>query len=77
MTLHKHKLTAPNSLPITSIKLLDGSISNFEYFIDDKTKSPYYILPNGHKLTLATLLDSEGNEWNMIDVEYYSLLHNE
>ena len=76
MPLHKYKLTAPNTLPIISIKLLDGSISSFEYSFDDKTKTSYYILPNGHKPTLAILLDSEGNEWDMIDVEYYSLLHN-
>jgi hypothetical protein len=76
MPLYRIDLIAPNSLPITGIKLLDGSISKFEYSYDEKSQVSYYKLPNGHKQVESVLVDSEENEWNMADVEYYSLMHN-
>ena len=79
MTIHRHKLIAPNSLPIVSIKLDDGSVSEFEYSYDDNTKVSLYLLPDGRKANpskmggSSALIDSKGNEWNHSDVEFHSL----
>ena len=81
MTIHRHKLIAPNSLPIVGVKLEDGSVSDFEYSYDDQTKVSMYILPNGRtpspskKEGTTALIDSNGNEWCHTDVEFHSLLH--
>lgn len=81
MTILRHKLIAPNSLPIVGIKLQDGSVSEFEYSHDTKTKVSMYILPSGSmagakdKEGPTMLIDSKGNEWSALDVEFHSLLH--
>lgn len=77
MTVHQLELIAPNDLPIVSLKLKNGSFSNFEYSFDDKTQTSLYILPDGNTTTLGVpiLVDSGGNEWETSDVEFHSLLH--
>jgi hypothetical protein len=77
MTVHYLKLIAPNSLPITGIKLEDGSLSDFEYSYDDHTKTSMYTLPSGNTSAVGAtmvLVDSGGNEWASGDVEFHSLL---
>jgi hypothetical protein len=78
MTVHNLKLIALNSLPIIGLKLADGSLSAFEYFYDDRTKTSLYILPTGNTAAVGAstvLVDSGGNEWASGDVEFHSLLH--
>lgn len=78
MEQQERKLVAPNSLAIVGIKLTDGSISEFEYSYDAKTKTSLYILPEGKGSATCSppiLVDSAGNEWASGDVEFHSLLH--
>ncbi len=72
------KLIAPNSLSIIGIKLDDGSLSDFEYSYDDRTKTSMYVLPSGKTSAVGSqiiLVDSGGNEWEATDAEFHSLLH--
>jgi hypothetical protein len=73
--MDKLKLIAPNSLPIIGIKSKDGQLSDFEYSYDDKTQTRLYVLVNGSAANIegSILIDSNGNEWDMADVEYHSL----
>lgn len=78
MTVRNLKLIAPNSLPIIGLKLEDGSLSDFEYSYDDRTKTSMYILPPGNTSAIGAqtiLVDSGSNEWESTDVEFHSLLH--
>lgn len=71
------KLIAPNSLPITGIKLANGSTSDFEYSYDVHTRTSMYIVPPGTAATVCSptvLIDSAGNEWDGVDVEFHSLM---
>jgi hypothetical protein len=81
MTVHKYKLIAPNSLPIVKMRLEDGSVAEFDYEYDDKTKASCYLLSSREKNSSlrnvgpSVLIDSNGQEWAPVEVEYYSLLH--
>lgn len=74
------RLIAENSFLITSIKLKDGSFSEFEckFGRENGKKLFIYILPEGpvnQVLTISgghILLDEKGNEWLSSDVEYHS-----
>ncbi len=71
------KLYAPNSRPISSIKLEDGTSSEFKYSYNKEQKTSIFTLPNGsipaHRPTI--LLDGAGNEWSAGDVEYHSIFN--
>lgn len=70
------KLIAPNSLPIRAIKLTDGSVSEFEYSYDIQTKTSLYTVPPGTTSSVCSptvLIDSGGQEWDGIDVEFHTL----
>lgn len=71
------KLIAPNSLPITRIKLVDGSTSEFQYSYDIRTKTSMYVVPPGTASAVCSptvLIDSAGNEWEGVDVEFHTLM---
>lgn len=78
MTVRKLKLIAPNSLAIVGLKLEDGSLNDFEYSYDDRTKTSFYVLAAGRSAAISistVLVDTAGNEWSSGDVEFHSLLH--
>ena len=75
------RLIAENSCLITSIKLKDGSFSEFEckFGRKDGENLFIYILPEGRANQVLTisgghiLLDEKGNEWLSSDVEFHSI----
>lgn len=81
MVTKKLNLVAPNAEPIVGIKLVDGTLSEFECAYDNATRAFLYVLPNGNAAKVATigganvLVDAKGNEWSAPDVEYHSVLH--
>lgn len=80
MTILKHKLIAPNSLPIVGLKIKNGPLTSFEYSYDTATKTSMYVLPENSMSGSSdkdstVLVDSNGNEWASVDVEFHSLLH--
>lgn len=80
MAILKHKLTAPNSLPIVGLKIKGGPLTTFEYSYDTETKVSMYVLPENSiagssDKSSKILVDANGNEWPPIDVEFHSLLH--
>jgi len=68
------ELLASNSLPIVGIRLIDDSVSDFEYIRKDNVL--IYQLPKGNFDKVYTkdgemqLVDSSGNNWDVSDVEY-------
>ena len=78
MSLEKIQLFAPNSLPIVGIRLVDGSISGFEYsYKRDKFENILiYELPKGNIEKILKnnfemqLVDSDGNNWDASDIEF-------
>jgi hypothetical protein len=78
MTLEKQNLIAPNSLKIVGLKLENGSLVNFEYTYDAQTNSCIYKLTDGTAIPVgrSVLIDTEGNEWDLNDVEWHSLTSN-
>lgn len=77
MTSEITKTIAPNSLAVTRIKLVDGSTSEFEYSYDIRTKTSMYFVPLGITSAICSpivLVDSAGNEWDSVDVEFHTLM---
>ncbi len=77
MTAEITKLIAPNSLPVTRIKLVDDSTSEFEYSYDIQTKTSMYIVPPGTAAAVCSptvLMDSADNEWKGVDVELHTVI---
>jgi len=68
MSNQRKQLISPNNLPIVGAKLIDGSLSDFDYL------DRLITFPNGNSANLAKsqgeliLVDTEGSEWPFTEV---------
>ncbi len=75
------KLIAPNNLPVLGFLLEDGGICKTEFTYDPATKVCYFKLIDRGESELVqqdeqnVMVDSEGNYWNCMDVEYHTIFH--